>query len=491
MTSRNYIACDLGAESGRVILGTLVDGRVVLEEIHRFPNGASRIQGSLRWNVLGIFEELKAGLQKIAARGVSVSSLSVDSWGVDYVLFNERQPMVALPYQYRDSRTAKPYEMALEQVGREKIFAETGIQFMTINTLYHLIADVQENPDVLGIADQFLTIADYLNYLFCGVASAEVSLASTTQMYNPVARQWSTELIEQFHLPKRLFPKLVDSGTRLGPLTEEVELNTGLRGVQTIATCSHDTGAAVAAVPAEPGEDWAYLSSGTWSLIGVELPEPLINEQVLEQNFTNEAGFGGTTRFLKNIVGLWLLQESRRAWLRQGVKLDYTQINDLAEKSEPFRSIIHPDDARFMSPTDMPSTIADFCRETEQPAPETPGQFARCIFESLALLYADKLDSIQELTGRTISKLHIVGGGSQSRLLNQFAANATGRSVFAGPVEATAIGNLLIQAISMGDLSSLAELRASVRDSFSIETFKSENSAEWGNARQRFAGLRM
>ncbi len=488
--SRYYVACDLGAESGRVILGTLAEGRVVLEEVHRFPTGGSRIQNSLRWNVLGIFEELKAGLRKVAARGVSVSSLSVDSWGVDYVLFNARQPIVSLPYHYRDARTEKTYDKALEQVGRETIFSETGIQFMAINTLYHLIADVQDNPDILSIADQFLNIADYMNYLFSGVASAEVSLASTTQIYNPIARQWSAELIEQFNLPKKLFPKIVESGTRLGPVTDEVAAVTGVQDAQTIATCSHDTGAAVAAVPAEPGEDWAYLSSGTWSLIGVELPSPLINERVLEHNFTNEAGFGGTTRFLKNIVGMWLLQESRRSWQRQGSELDYAEINRLAEAAEPFRSIINPNDARFMSPQDMPETIVEYCRETGQVVPETPGQFARCIFESLALLYATMLETVEELTGRKITKLHIVGGGSQSRLLNAFAASATQRTVFAGPVEATAIGNLLIQAIAMGDLSSLAALRASVRDSFAIETFEPQTSPLWENARARFAALR-
>ena len=489
MINRHYVACDLGAESGRVILGTLDDGRVVLEEVHRFPTGAVRVQNSLRWNVLSIFEELKQGLQKIAARDVSVSSLSVDSWGVDYVLFNDRQPMVALPYHYRDWRTEKTYASALAGDGREKIFAETGIQFMAINTLYHLIADVEDNPDVLSIADHFLTIADYMNYLFSGVVGAEVSLVSTTQLYNPIAGKWSDDLIQRFSLPVKLFPRIVPSGTRLGPLTAELAAETGLEDVQTIATCSHDTGAAVAAVPAESGDDWAYLSSGTWSLIGVELPHPLINDQVLANNYTNEAGFGGTTRFLKNIVGLWLLQESRRAWQRQGNDLSYAEINQLAEEAEPFRSIINPDDPRFMSPADMPAAIVEFCRETNQPEPETPGQFARCIFESLALLYGKTLDTIEKLTGRTIKKLHIVGGGSQSKLLNQFAADATQRTVLSGPVEATAIGNVLIQAIAMGELKSLAELRQRVTASFEIDTFDPLPSPALQEARQRFAGI--
>tara|TARA_R110002073_G_scaffold73085_15_gene178848 strand:+ start:748 stop:2226 length:1479 start_codon:yes stop_codon:yes gene_type:complete len=485
---KHYIACDLGAESGRVILGTLRDGRLTLEEIHRFANGATKIQNSLRWNIIRIFDELKQGLRMVAARGVAASGMSVDSWGVDYVLFNDRQPMLGLPYQYRDARTERTYAAALENPGRDVIFAETGIQFMAINTLYHLIADVNENSDLLQIADQFLNIADYMNYLFCGVGRAEVSLASTTQLYNPTTGQWSAELIQRLELPEEIFPPIVASGTRLGPLLTELCDETGLSPVEVIATCSHDTGAAVAAVPAE-GDDWAYLSSGTWSLIGVELPEPRINNDVLAENFTNEAGLNGTTRFLKNIVGLWLLQESRRSWSRQGQTLDYTEINQLAEQAEPFRSLINPDDPRFMSPADMPTAIDSYCQETNQPVPETPGQYARCILESLALLYGRTLDTVQRLTGRQILKLHIVGGGSQSTLLNQLAANATGRTVYAGPVEATAIGNVLIQAMAMGDLESLSELRGVVRDSFSIATYEPESSALWEQTRQRFAEM--
>ncbi|GAA4458827.1 rhamnulokinase family protein [Novipirellula rosea] len=485
---KHYIACDLGAESGRVILGTLRDGRLTLEEIHRFANGATKIQNSLRWNIIRIFDELKQGLRMVAARGVAASGMSVDSWGVDYVLFNDRQPMLGLSYQYRDARTERTYAAALENPGRDVIFAETGIQFMAINTLYHLIADVNENSDLLQIADQFLNIADYMNYLFCGVGRAEVSLSSTTQLYNPTTGQWSAELIQRFELPEEIFPPIVASGTRLGPLLTELCDETGLSPVEVIATCSHDTGAAVAAVPAE-GDDWAYLSSGTWSLIGVELPEPRINNDVLAENFTNEAGLNGTTRFLKNIVGLWLLQESRRSWSRQGQTLDYTEINQLAEQAEPFRSLINPDDPRFMSPADMPTAIDSYCQETNQPVPETPGQYARCILESLALLYGRTLDTVQRLTGRQILKLHIVGGGSQSTLLNQLAANATGRTVYAGPVEATAIGNVLIQAMAMGDLESLSELRGVVRDSFSIATYEPESSELWEQTRQRFAEM--
>jgi len=490
MSEHHYIACDLGADSGRVILGTLKDGKVILEEIHRFSNGVSKVHGSFRWNILRIFEHLKAGLRKVAAKNIAVESLSVDSWGVDYVLFNQRQPMLSLPYQYRDSRTDAPYAAILKSEGAAKIFEETGIQFMPFNTLYQLIADVEQNPDVLSIADQFLCIADYLHYLFSGVACSEESLASTTQVYNPKTHQWSRELIASYHLPERLFTEIVPSGTKIGTLLPAVAEETALPEIPVVATCSHDTGAAVAAVPAE-GEGWAFLSSGTWSLIGVELPCPLINEQVRECNFTNEAGYGGTTRFLKNIVGLWLLQESRREWIRQGMTLSFNDLDRMAEESEPFRSLINPNAARFLKPDNMPQKIAAYCQETGQPVPETPGEVTRCIFESLALLYRQTLEQIETLTGKTITRLHIVGGGTKSPLLNQYAASGTGRTVFAGPVEATACGNILIQALALGQLDSLAALRKTVADSFPVLEYQPQNSADWQRAVAHFGELKL
>ena len=488
MSEHHYIACDLGADSGRVILGTLREGRIALEEIHRFPTGASKINGSLRWNILRIFEELKAGLRKVAEKNIAAESLSVDSWGVDYVLFNKRQPMLSLPYQYRDSRTEGSYAATRACVGDEKIFAETGLQFMPFNTLFQLVAEREQNGDLLAIADQFLNIADYLNYLFSGVARAEQSLASTTQLYNPKNRQWSQELMDAVALPARIFPQIVPSGTRLGSLLPTIQEETHLPEIPVIATCSHDTGAAVAAVPAQ-GEGWAYLSSGTWSLIGVELPAPLINEDVRRHNFTNEAGYGGTTRFLKNIVGLWLLQESRRDWIRQGMTLSFDDLDRQAQAAEPFRSLINPNAECFMKPDNMPARIAAYCRETGQPAPETPGQVTRCIFESLALSYRQMLGQIEQLTGRSLNRLHIVGGGSKSPLLNQYAANATGRTVFTGPVEATACGNLLIQALALGHLDSLDSVRKIVRESFEVTPYQPQESAQWSEAFARFSHL--
>src|ERR1700730_4269752 len=489
MNPKYYIACDLGAESGRVMLGRLEDGRLTLEEMHRFPSAAVRVLGSLRWDVLRIFEELKPGRRTVAGRGASVTSLSVDSWGVDYVLINAVHPMLSPPFHYRDARTEGTYDEVRKQVGSELIFAETGIQFMPINTLYHLASDLEKSPALLDLADCFLMIGDYFNYLFSGVPRVDESNASTTQLYNPRTRSWSQVLIDRCGFPSKIFPQLVPPGTVLGPLLPEVAADTGLHEVQVVSTCSHDTGAAVAAVPAQQGGDWAYLSSGTWSLLGLELPEPLISEKVRERNFTNEAGYGGTTRFLKNIVGLWILQESRREWTRQGRELDYATLTREAENGEPFRSLIDPRATRFLKPGDMPQKIAVFCSETGQPAPETPGQFVRCIFESLALIYRSAIEELERTTGRTIRRLHIVGGGSQSGLLNQFAASATGRQVVAGPAEATAIGNVLLQAIALGHLGSLAALREVVRDSFVLQTFEPIGPEAWKAAYQRFIGL--
>jgi rhamnulokinase len=490
MDPNYYIACDLGAESGRVMLARLEDRRLSLEEIHRFPSAVVRVLGSLRWDVLRIYEELKAGLGKIAKRDIPIRGMSVDSWGVDYVLINAVHPMISPPFHYRDERTATTYESVRERVGSKLIFEETGIQFMPINTIYHLTSDTEKSPALLQAADCFLTIGDYFNYLFSGVACVDESNASTTQLYNPRSRSWSERLIERCGMPRKIFPKLVQPGTVLGPLLSDVSAETGLNDVQVIASCSHDTGEAVAAVPAQ-GDDWAYLSSGTWSLIGVELAQPHISEKIRAHNFTNESGYGGTTRFLKNIVGLWILQESRRAWARKGVELDYANLTAQADMAEPFRSLINPSAARFAKPSDMPANIEAYCQETGQPAPETPAQFARCILESLALSYRMALDEIEELTGRSIARLHIVGGGSQSMLLNQCAANATQREVIAGPVEATAAGNVLIQAIALGQVESHQALRQIVSDSFALQTYQPLDTERWQEAFNRFTQLKL
>ncbi|MBM3861765.1 MAG: rhamnulokinase [Verrucomicrobia bacterium] len=488
MSTYHYIACDLGAESGRVMLGTLANGKLTLEEVHRFPNNGITVAGTLRWDALRIYDELKTGLRKIAQSGVKPNSVSTDSWGVDYVWLRGNEPMLTLPYAYRDPRTDDGYKRAFAVVKREEIFAETGIQFMTLNTLYQLHADVKFRPWVLKTADGFLTIGDYFNYLFSGKRVIEQSFASTTQLYNPKLRKWSVKLQKKLGIPAKLFPKIVKSGTVLGALLPGVAKETGLKGVKVVATCSHDTGAAVAAVPAQ-GSGWAYLSSGTWSLLGIEAREPIINEKSLEYNWTNEVGYGHTIRFLKNIVGLWVVQECKRTWANEGTEYNYDQITRIAAEAQPLKCLINPNAARFLKPDDMPSKVAAYCRETGQPVPQTHGEIVRCALESLALVYRKTLADASAITGQPITRLHIVGGGTKNALLNQFAANATGLTILTGPIEATAIGNILIQAIALKHLKSLDELRAVVRDSFPIQTYEPQDSDVWQAAYARFQKL--
>jgi rhamnulokinase len=480
-----YLACDLGAESGRVMLGTLSNDRVTLEEIHRFPSAVIQHEGSLRWDTDLIFASLKKGVRIALERDLPISSLSVDSWGVDYVLVGRNGEKLANPHHYRDERTDEVFPRVRQTFGDDFIFSCTGIQFMPFNTLFQLVAEQETNPALLAEAATFLTMGDYFNYLFSGEAAIEESLASTTQLYDPKQRQWSKELIARAGFPPSVFPKIVPSGTVLG----NTQAVLGDKSLQVIATCSHDTGAAVAAVPAESGEDWAYLSSGTWSLLGVELSAPNLSSEVLAHNFTNEAGYGGTTRFLKNIVGLWILQECRRTWATENQDYSYAWLMEQAAAAEPLRSLISPSDPRFMKPGEMPEKIVAYCRETQQPAPETPGQFTRCILESLALLYRQTVAEIESLTGRKLRRIHIVGGGSQSELLNQLSADATGLTVVAGPIEATAIGNVLVQALSLGHVESLQAARALVAQSFSVITYQPHQTEAWREAYARITHL--
>lgn len=481
----HYLACDLGAESGRLMLGTLADGRLSLTEIRRFPNTPVRDGDSLQWNLPELLGELEAALKQAGAMGLPIASISTDSWGVDYVLYDEAGAVIEPTFHYRDPRTAAGVKQTYDRIGWPAIFAETGLQFLPFNTLFQLAA---ESPDRLASADQILGVGDAFNHWLSGVARWEESLASTTQLYNPRTRAWSDTLGSTLGLRPGLFPAIVPSGTRLGPLRAELARASGLAGVQVIASCSHDTGAAVAAVPAR-GDDWAYLSSGTWSLMGVELPAPVINDTVREANFTNEIGFGGSVRFLKNLIGLWMVQESRREWARRGQEFDYPTLTRLAAEAPPFTALINPADPRFVAPGDMPGRIADFCRETGQPVPATPGAVIRCVLESLALLYRRTLQQIEQVTGRRLARLHIVGGGSQNGLLNQFAANALQLPVVAGPIEATAAGNILVQAIALGHLPSLAAAREVVRASFDTPTIAPAGATAWNAAYARFEPL--
>ena len=477
MKTHRYIACDLGAESGRVMLGTLEDDRLTVEEVHRFANDPLQAGDSIRWDLQQIFDELKTGVRKVFAASQGIEGLSCDSWGVDYVLMGTKGEPVSPPFHYRDRRTDDEPARAYAVVPQEKIFDETGIQFMSINTLYQFLAETRRTPG-LQAADSFLNIGDYFNFLFSGVAKAEESLASTTQIYNPRTKTWSSHLIERFGFPAGIFPPVVPSGTVLGPVQRSVGRETGAQGVSVIATCSHDTGAAVAAVPAAD-QQWAYLSSGTWSLLGVELREPNITQKSRTYGFTNEVGFGGTIRFLKNISGLWIIQECRRAWAAEGNDLTYDRLMELAEEAEPMVSFINPLEPAFAKPGDMPAKIAEACQRNGMPTPATVGATIRCVLESLALLYRQTLRQLEDCTGIPIRTLHIVGGGSRSRLLNQLTADVTGVAVLAGPVECTAIGNIMIQAIALGHVPSISAARAIVERSFPTERFEPKDSTAW------------
>jgi rhamnulokinase len=481
----HYLACDLGADSGRLMLGTLDDGKISLEEIHRFPTGATKVSGALHWEFDRLLNELKTGLKKAAAKNLPIASISTDSWGVDYVLYDERGLPMLPVWCYRDSRTAEGVEIVKGKVEWPVIYAETGIQFMALNTIYQVVT---EPAGRLAAAKHLLLIGDAVNFFCSGVARNEVSLASTTQLYNPALKRWSRRLFTALGLREDLFAPICPSGTRLGPLKKNLATETGLPQIEVIASCSHDTGAAVAAVPAA-GENWAYLSSGTWSLMGVEKPQPVINEQSRNLGFTNEIGYGDSVRLLKNIVGLWLIQESRRHWNRSGKKLEFTELEKLATAAAPFVSLINPDDPRFLSPDDMPKKIADFCRETGQPVPAGIGACVRCIYESLALFYRCTLRRTERLTGKKIERLHIVGGGSKDATLNQFTANAVKIPVLAGPTECAALGNILVQAIALGHLESHEAAREVVRNSFELKTFTPQDSAQWDAAAARFEKL--
>jgi rhamnulokinase len=477
-----FLAVDLGAESGRTMLGRFDGERMALEEVHRFPNTPVRLPDGLHWDVLRIVQEVKDGLARAVRDGGRIESLGVDSWGVDFGLLDRDGALISNPYHYRDARTDGMEERAFDRMPREEIYATTGIQFMPINTLYQLLA--MEGSPLLEAAQTLLMIPDLIGYWITGVMACESTNASTTQLYDPRSGKWAYDLLGKMGLPARVFGEIVSPGTQLGPLLHEVAEETGIRGnVPVTAVASHDTASAVVAVPAED-ENFAYISSGTWSLMGVELPEPAITPDGMHANFTNEGGLEGTTRFLKNVMGLWILQECRRAWAREGRDYSYEELAHLAEASPVTGSLLDPDHPAFLRPGDMPGRIRRFCRETGQAPPAEPGAIVRSVLESLALKYRWVIERAEEITRRRVDTIHIVGGGVRNELLCQLTADATRRPVRAGPVEATALGNLMVQAYSRGYVSSLEEIRAVVRASpVEVRDYRPAGSTdEWENA---------
>lgn len=484
-----YLAIDLGAESGRVIYGTLEAGRLELEEIHRFTNAPVHTPDGIHWDVLRLWSEIKQGITlAVRKHGRHIAGIGLDTWGVDFGLLDRDGALLGNPYHYRDSRNDGMLEEAFQRVPREQIFEHTGIQFMQINTLYQLLSMVKSGAPALPAAETLLMMPDLFNYWLTGVKVSEFSIVSTSQCYDPRQGGWALPLLQALGIPTHIFTPIVQPGTVLGPLLPAVAQETGAGALQVIAPAGHDTGSAAAAVPATE-KDYVWISSGTWSLMGTDSPEPVITPQSLKFNLTNEGGVNGSIRLLKNITGLWLVQECRRTWAAQGAELSYGELTDIAAQAAPLRSLVDPDAPEFSRPTDMPERIRAFCRRTAQPVPESKGEIIRCALESLALKYRSVLEMLESVTGRHMEALHIVGGGTRNRLLNQFAANATGLRVITGPVEATAIGNILMQAIALGHLASLAEARQVVCQSFDVETYQTQERPAWDEAYQRFNDL--
>ena len=487
---KKYLAFDLGAESGRGVIGFFDGERLRLEDVHRFSNGPVRVFDTLHWDVLRLFSELKKALGLAAAKhGKDWSGIGIDSWGADFGLLGKDDELLGNPRHYRDRLFDGSIEAACAIVPREEIYGRTGIQFLQFNTLLQLYALKRRDSPALTAAKTLLFMPDLLNFWFTGVKATEFSIASTGQMLDPFTRQWAKDLIEKFGIPTDILTDILEPGAKIGELRGEIALEAGCGNVPIFAPAEHDTGSAIVAVPAV-SPDYAYISSGTWSLLGVELDSPRVSDRTREANFTNEGGVCGTTRLLKNVMGLWLAQECRRTWARQGENYSYDDLARLAEAAPPFQSLIEPDDARFFAPAAMPDAIRDFCAETGQAKPESAGATIRCCLESLALKYRWGVEKLEGFRGAKINDLHIVGGGAQNRLLCQLAADATGRRVIAGPIEATATGNLLIQMMANGDISTLGEARAIVHRSFDLAIYEpTAERAAWDDAYARLLDL--
>jgi len=500
---KKYIAVDLGAESGRVMLGSVSAERLVLEEIHRFGNGPIEEAGSLRWDFERLLGEVKTGIGKATkAARAQVWGIGVDSWGVDFGLLDADGKLIENPYHYRDSQTNGMMEKTFKlmssprEIGRTKqgcktsdesnisrgkreIYDNTGVQFMQFNSLYQLLAMRTNNSVALAKAKTLIFIADLFSYFLCGKIFAEYSLASTSQFMDMRTGQWSKEVLDRLSLPTNIMPKIIAPGTVVGQLTGEIGRKLGCGPVPVIAIGSHDTASAVVAVPAAGDANWAYLSSGTWSLMGIEAPQAIVNDKTFEYSFTNEGGVENTIRLLKNIMGLWLIQECRRQWQREGADLSYAEMAAMAEEAKPFARRIDVDCSAFLAPGDMPKRINEHLAATKQKPIQDKGQMIRAILESLALKYRRVFEALEDVAGHTIDVLHIVGGGIQNELLCQFTASALGKRVVTGPVEATAIGNILMQAKAARQIKTLAEARQIVRNSFELKEYQPQETSLW------------
>ena len=483
----NYLAVDLGAESGRTIVGTLDGVHLTLTETHRFMNGPVQLPDGLHWDVLRLWSEIKSGIGISSAKfNKSIDSIGLDTWGLDFALLDKNRSLLSNPFHYRDPRTDGMLDEAFLRMPRADIFANTGIQFMQINSLYQLLAMAVIKSPLFDIAKIFVIIPDLFNYWLSGEITNEFTNATTTQCFDPRKRDWATPVLDAMKIPSHLFGPITESGTRIGTLLPHIGEETGAGAIPVVVPACHDTGSAVVAVPALAGnQDFAWISSGTWSIMGAEVHEPCVDERALRYNLTNEGGVFGTWRLSKNIMGLWLVQECRRVWKRQGEELSYDGMTQLAAESEAFLSVIDPDFDGFLHPGEMPARIQKYCVDTNQRVPQTKGQILRIVLESIALKYRLVLERLEEVTGRRLDPIHIIGGGTKNKLLDQFTTDSTGRVVVTGPVEATAIGNILMQAIGMKHLSSLTDAREVVRASFEPKIYEPNHETDWDEAYSR------
>ena len=481
---KGVLAFDFGASSGRAILGSLEDGRITLREVHRFSNDPVEINGTFYWDVLRLFYEIKQGILKAKAAG-GFDGIGIDTWGVDFGLIDKNGRLLSNPVHYRDRRTQGAIPKSEKYISNDRLYAISGIQFMEFNTVFQLMSLNESDPAQLEAADRLLFMPDLLAYFLTGEMANEYSIATTSGMVDIATNDWSDEILTAFGYPKKLFGRIVKPGTVLGPLKAELAEELGVPAVPVIAVCGHDTQSAITAVPAKE-KDFAFISSGTWSLFGTEPDAPATGPRSRACNFTNEGGCDYNTAFLKNICGLWLIQESRRQWKREGKEFSFAQLEEAAAAAKPFACFIDPDAPDFVQPGNLPARIRAYCERTGQTAPETEGETVRCIYESLAMRYRAVFEQLTYCTDKTFGSINVVGGGSQDGTLAQMTANACGVPVFAGPTEATVLGNVSVQLISLGALKSVDEARKTIADSFTLGRFEPRDTAVWAEAFERF-----
>ena len=483
MTKR-VLAFDFGASSGRAIIGCFDGDKITLEEVHRFSNDPVSVGGTVYWDVLRLFYEIKQGIVKAKIAG-GFDSIGIDTWGVDFGLIDSEGKLMENPVHYRDTRTAGLVEESFKTMPKEKLYGITGIQFMELNTLFQLISLKKYRPWMLERADKMLFMPDLFGYMLTGKMCAEYSIASTSQLIDLETKSWSEEILDAFGIKKSLFAPLVKPGTVLGELSKEICEECGVDPVPVISVCGHDTQSAITSVPCEDG-DFAFLSSGTWSLFGTELDKPIVNETSMNINITNEGGFDGSTGFLKNIIGLWLIQESRRQWKREGEEYSYADLEKLALAAEPFKCFIDPDAPEFVPHGNIPERVREFCRKTGQFVPETVGEVMRCIYESLAMKYRLTFEKLRECTKRDYPVIHVIGGGTKDGLLCQMTANSCDRTVKAGPIEATVMGNVAVQLMSDGSVENIGQARKIIAESSELKIFEPKDTGDWAKAYEDF-----